>query len=217
VTTLVLLAASGLAREVLAVPGVREGYDEIVLLDDARSRWGELVGGHPVLEGGLDRAGDHAEARFLICAGAGTTRRAIAVRLLGLGLRWLRFATVLHPTVQVPSGCTVGEGSILLAHTTLTCDVTLGRHVVAMPGVTLTHDDVVDDFATLCAGVSLGGEVRVREAAYVGMNACVRERVEVGPGATLGMGSVLLRDLPAGETWVGAPARSRTGPVLVEA
>jgi sugar O-acyltransferase (sialic acid O-acetyltransferase NeuD family) len=216
VTTLVVVAASGLAREALAVPGVLERYDEIVLLDDDRSRWGELVGGHPVLEGGLQRADELVESRFLICAGSGVARRAIAVRLLGLGLRALRFATVLHPTVQVPAGCTVGEGSILLAHTTLTCDVTLGRHVVAMPGVTLTHDDVVEDFATLCAGVSLGGQVRVHEAAYVGMNACVRERVQVGAAATLGMGSVLVRDLPPHETWAGVPARALSAATLVE-
>ena len=75
-----------------------------------------------------------------------------------------------------------------------------------MPGVTLTHDDVVEDFATLCAGVSLGGDVTVGEAAYLGMNSSVRERVTVGRGATLGMGAALVADLPDHETWVGVPA-----------
>jgi acetyltransferase-like isoleucine patch superfamily enzyme len=76
-----------------------------------------------------------------------------------------------------------------------------------MPGVTLTHDDVVEDFATFAAGVSLGGGVRIGRGAYLGMNASVREGVTVGAGATIGMGAAVLADVPDDETWVGVPAR----------
>ena len=42
------------------------------------------------------------------------------------------------------------------------------------------------------------------------MNASVRERVLVGPDSTIGMGACVLNDIPAGEVWVGVPARSLT-------
>jgi acetyltransferase-like isoleucine patch superfamily enzyme len=55
--------------------------------------------------------------------------------------------------------------------------------------------------------VTLGGTVQVGAAAYLGMNSSVRENLTVGAGSTLGMGAALTRDLPAGETWIGTPAR----------
>jgi acetyltransferase-like isoleucine patch superfamily enzyme len=63
------------------------------------------------------------------------------------------------------------------------------------------------DFATLTAGVSLAGSVQVGEAAYLGMNAAVRQGLTIGAGAVIGMGAAVLADVPAGETWVGVPAR----------
>jgi sugar O-acyltransferase (sialic acid O-acetyltransferase NeuD family) len=204
--TLVMVAASGLAREALVEDAVLNDYDRVVVLDDDPRTWGGELAGHPVL-GGVDLVADMGPCRVLVGAGSGRARRAIAGRLAELGVGPDRYATVRHPSVELPSTCSVGSGSILLAHVTLTADVHVGRHVVVMPGVTLTHDDVVEDFATLCAGVSLGGGVRVGEAAYLGMNSSVHEGVVVGRDSTLGMGAVLLYDLPDHETWVGVPAR----------
>jgi len=92
---------------------------------------------------------------------------------------------------------TASSSSVVLINGAQACHVfwvvgssaTLGTHVVVMPQVVVTHDCRVDDFATLCAGVVLGGSVTVGRAAYLGMGSSVRERVAIGPRATLGMGA----------------------------
>lgn len=203
---LVLVGAGGLAREVLAVVRRHGPYEPVGVLDDDPAAHGGEVGGVPVL-GGLPALADHPDAAVLVCVGHGRARAGLATRLAAAGVAPDRWATVVHPSVEVPDGCTVGAGSVLLAGVVLTADVRVGRHVVLMPHVVLTHDDDVRDAATLAAGVTLGGGVRVGPRAYLGMRAAVRERVRVGAGSTLGMGAVLLTDLPDDETWAGVPAR----------
>ena len=202
---ILLVAGSGLAREALSVFEAT-GQEALGILDDNPNRAGTRLGGVPVV-GPVEAVSDFPRASLVLCAGKGSIRRAIAARLAALGVTPERYATIVDPTVRVPSSCSIGAGTILLAHTVLTADVSVGAHVVCMPHVTLTHDDVLDDFATLASGVTLGGGVRVGEAAYLGMNAAVREQRTVGAGATLGMSSALLTDQPANSVWAGVPAR----------
>ncbi|TFD91465.1 NeuD/PglB/VioB family sugar acetyltransferase [Cryobacterium serini] len=205
-TELLLVGASGLAREVLILLRNHPEYAPIGILDDLPGQRGTTVGGVSVL-GSLDEVTRHPAARVLICVGRGEARARIADRLLALGVTEDRYVSLVHQSVEVPEGCRIGSGSIVLAGVVLTADVILGRHTVVMPQVTLTHGDRVDDFVTLCAGVTLGGDVSIGSGAYLGMNAAVRERVRIGPGAVLGMGSAVLENVPDRETWVGVPAR----------
>ena len=207
---LILIAASGLAREVLAMVRSSGQYDVVGLLDDDKEMAGVTVDGAPVL-GTIDDAARYTNAFVLVCIGSGRARESVVERLTALGLTEARYATAIDPSVQYPEGCRVGRGSILLRNVTLTASVTLGSHVVAMPSVTFTHDDDVADFATFAAGVSLGGGVRIGRAAYLGMNASVRERTSVGAYATVGMGAAVLSNVPDGQTWVGVPAHEIDG------
>jgi sugar O-acyltransferase (sialic acid O-acetyltransferase NeuD family) len=204
---LILVAAGGLAREVIAMEATLGRYDALLLVDDDERLWGTSIDGVPVV-GPPDAAVYEVAGDVVICAGRGATRRVIAQRLGLSGLPSTRYGRVIHPSVEVPPGCSVGPGCILLGSVVLTAGVDLHRHVVVMPNVTLTHDDMVADYATLCAGVALGGGAVVGRGAYLGMNSSVKEGVHVGRDAVLGMGSVLLEDLPSGETWAGVPARS---------
>jgi sugar O-acyltransferase (sialic acid O-acetyltransferase NeuD family) len=202
---LLLIGASGLAREALTVVRAAGQHDVIGFLDDDPMTWGRRFDEITVL-GGVDEVRNFPATRLLLCPGRGPARGALARRLTELGRSDDDYLTVIDESVTIPPFCRVGAGSILLAGSVLTTNIELGRHVVVMPNVTLTHDDLIESFATLCAGVSLGGNVWIGGGAYIGMNASVREGVKVGKNSVLGMGAVLLTDLPAGQTWAGVPA-----------
>jgi sugar O-acyltransferase (sialic acid O-acetyltransferase NeuD family) len=201
----ILVGTSSLARETLNLVRAIGTHQPIGFLDDSAERWGTLVAGLPVL-GGLDAVQRAPDAALLICVTSGTTRAALAARLREQGVDDDRYAYAVHPSVEVARNCRVAPGSMVFAGVVMTSDVTVARHVVVMPNVSFSHGNRIQSFATIGAGVSIGAGARIGEEATIGMNASVRDRARIGRRSSLLMGSVLLRDLPPGETWMGMPA-----------
>jgi serine O-acetyltransferase len=101
-----------------------------------------------------------------------------------------------------------------------TAQVSIGDPVVIAPGIYIAHGQVVvDGFVEVGPGVVLfpfvtiglqDGHVRgpiLRASARIGTGAKVIGPVTVGEEATVGANAVVLDDVPAGSTVVGAPAR----------
>ncbi|WP_405143771.1 acetyltransferase [Sphaerisporangium sp. NBC_01403] len=208
-TPLLIVGAGGFAREtaqlVHAINDVSPTWEPLGFLDDDPAKHGTVVDGMPVL-GGSDEAVKR-DARIVVCTGNSRDYASRARIVARLGLPPERYATLVHPTASVSRSSTIGPGSIVLAQVVLTASVTVGAHVSVMPHVTLTHDDVVGDFATLTAGARLAGGVHVGRGAYIGSGALVRETLTIGSYALVGMGSVVIRDIPARQVWAGVPAR----------
>ena len=99
------------------------------------------------------------------------------------------------------------RGCIRQAGARGTCDITLGVHTLVNLNVTIGHDVKLGDYSVINPGANISGHVTIGECVLVGAGACIREGVTIGDGATVGMGSVVLKDVPAGEVWVGNPAR----------
>lgn len=204
------MGCGGLTRETADLLAADPSSQFAGCVDDDPATHGGVVAGQPV-HGGLDLLPDllAADPRLLVVLCIGTARRPTSRLAVGarIGLDTTRYAVLVHPTASVARATTIGPGSILLAQVVTTADADIGAHCVLMPGVILTHDDVLGDGVTLAAGVRLAGSVHVGAGAYLGSGALVREGVSVGAGAVIGMGAVVLADVPAGQVWVGNPAR----------
>lgn len=202
---LILVAATGLARDVMAVVRSGEDFDLLGILDEDPARTGGALDGAHIL-GGLDQVRRYPQAHLAVCLENGAARAGAVARLARLGVGPNRFATIVHPSAAVPEGCTVGEGSIILANVVMTAAVTLGRHVVAMPRATFAHGDVAEDYTTFGAAAVLGAYVTVGRASCLGLHSSVRHHCRIGAGALIANGAAVISDVHEDQIVAGVPA-----------
>jgi sugar O-acyltransferase (sialic acid O-acetyltransferase NeuD family) len=107
----------------------------------------------------------------------------------------------------------IGAGAILSPFVTITSNIRIGRHFHCNLYSYVEHDCRIGDFVTFAPGVHCNGNVEIHDFAYLGAGCAVRQGkpgapLVIGRGAVIGMGAVVTRDVPSGETVVGNPART---------
>ena len=73
--------------------------------------------------------------------------------------------------------------------------------------VHIAHNVRVGAGAAVIAHAMVAGSVKLGERAWIAPTACLRDGIEVGDDAVVGLGAVVTRDVPPGETVLGNPAR----------
>jgi UDP-3-O-[3-hydroxymyristoyl] glucosamine N-acyltransferase len=87
------------------------------------------------------------------------------------------------------------------------------RDTVIGPGtkidnlVHIAHNVMTGAQCMIVAGAEVSGSCVLDDRVYIGPNACVRERLSLGEGCIVGMGSVVTRHVPPGMVVAGCPAR----------
>lgn len=145
----------------------------------------------------------HPQAKFVIGVGVNSIRKRIAESLHLPPAAW---ATIRHPSAVVSQQSELGPGTVCLARAVVQSGVVTGAHCVINSGCIVEHDCQLGDFCHLGPGCILGGRVIVGADTLVGMGARVRDHLQVGDHVTVGAGSVVIVNVPDGETVVGIPA-----------
>jgi sugar O-acyltransferase (sialic acid O-acetyltransferase NeuD family) len=178
-----------------------------VFIDDCAG--GSTINGHDVL----------AFENFLSIP---ASLRSAAIAVAGSRLRQeldakCAFAGVELIEVRAPSvvemdDVEIGAGALLSPFVTLTSNIRIGRCFHANLYSYIEHDCRIGNFVTFAPAVRCNGNVHIHDHAYIGTGAVIRQGTAgkplvIGEGALVGMGAVVTRDVPAGATVVGNPAK----------
>jgi UDP-N-acetylglucosamine acyltransferase len=101
----------------------------------------------------------------------------------------------------------LGDQNIIRAFTTIDEGVTLGNNIFIMSHCHLGHDCKIQDDVIISEGSTLCGHVNVLKGANLGVQSSFHQFVTVGHYAMVGMGSVVIEDVPPFTKVVGNPAR----------
>ena len=89
------------------------------------------------------------------------------------------------------------------------CAVTIGAKTQIGPGVQMLTADHPRDPAVRAQMLEYGRPIAIGANVWIGGGALLLPGITVGDDAIIGAGSVVTRDVPAGATVVGNPARLR--------
>lgn len=204
---LLIVGAGGFGREVLC--WARD-------VEPTQSEWkiGGFLDANPAALNGFDVhleiLGDPAKFvpaetdRYICAIGDPATKQRVVTGLLARGAQ---FSTLIHPSVILGADCRVGTGCILCPGAVVTTNVILGRFVALNIGATVGHDVGTGDWCTLSVHTTISGKVSLGEAVFAGSHACVLPGLRVGDRAVVGAGAVVTRNVSAGSTMFGVPAK----------
>ena len=103
---------------------------------------------------------------------------------------------------EIAEGVIIGYGCKLQAFIFIPSGVKIGNNVFIGPHVCFTNDK----FPSASQGFNLL-TTTVENGAAIGANSTICPNITIGKGALIGAGSVVTKDVPAGEVWVGNPAK----------
>lgn len=197
----------GCGRGIMPLVRAQVSTGRLVFIDDTSTK--EQINGHEVVSWEQFLGIDASMRRVCLAIADSSVREQLANRCdkHDISLFEARATNV----VQMDR-VTLGDGACLSPFVTLTSNISIGRCFHANLYSYVEHDCVIGDFVTFAPGVKCNGNIRIEDHVYIGTGAVIKQGkpgqpIVIGRGAVVGMGAVVTRNVPAGITVVGNPAR----------
>lgn len=117
--------------------------------------------------------------------------------------------------------CQIGENCNICSHCLIENQVSIGNNVTIKSGVQIWDGIDIEDDVFIGANVTFTNDkypksknpdwqllpTIIRRGASIGAGSTILPGLTIGENAIVGAGSVVTKDIPAGELWLGNPAR----------
>lgn len=188
----------------------KRGYNELDFagyLND-REEKGSLIEGHPVMGKTSEISKFIEEDYYFINTIFRIDGQEERIQMFEkLGVPDERLATFIHPTAYVAPNVALGPGSVIMPNVSLSPGTVFGKCCLVMVNAIVGHNNTIGDFCHIAAQACIGAYLKIETGVHIGLNASIRENLTIGRNSTVGMGSVLTKDVGPNEIWLGNPAK----------
>lgn len=199
---LIILGAGGYAQQLHFIVQ-RAGQYEVVGFVDETEHAPPTLCGLPVRNSPVEFDLGNNDVDLICAVGTISTRR-----------RWYEmfrhdydFTSIVDPSVIMAPDVKIGKNVVILGNTVCSSECSIADGVNINWFCLVTHHVDVGEFSNFASGVRATGHVKIGPEVDIGTDAVIIPRVNVGKGAVIGAGAVVLKDVPAGATVVGVPAK----------
>ena len=140
----------------------------------------------------------------------------VQTSFIGNGTTVWQFSIILE-RAKIGANCNIN------AHVFIENDVTVGNNVTVKCGVQLWDGVTLEDNVFVGPNVTFTNDkyprskeypthfliTIIKQGASIGANATLLSGITIGENALIGAGSVVTKDVPAGEVWLGNPAKKQ--------
>jgi acetyltransferase EpsM len=151
---------------------------------------------------------DHwKQVEIIIAMGELGLRQRMANKFALSGLTW---AKIVHPTAFISPSAILGTGIFVGPEAIIHAGAKIGNHAIINSGAIIEHDVDLGHGVHAAPGSTLGGRVQVGDWAFLGLGCRIRDHISIGAGAVVGMGAIIIDNVPPKITMIGIPAKVKT-------
>lgn len=206
---LIIIGARGWGREVYAAAmgtkAYRDGeFDIKGFLDSKTDALDGLRGNYPPILCAPEDYDIQDDDVFFVAMGEPQWRKHYAELMESKGAKFMSIicdGAYINPTAQI------GDGSFIAGWTSISDNVTLGKHTIIHIFCDLGHDAQVGDYSSVEAYTFMGGGSVIGTESFVHVRSHILPHKRVGNGCSVGASSVVMRHVPDGQHVMGNPAK----------
>ena len=210
---IIIAGAGGHGRVVLDILRAAGKHTIAGFLDANQDLHGAQIGGVTVL-GALNllpKLKSKGVRGAIVAIGDNRVRRSYAKKLAAAGLELIN---AIHPSAVISPTAKLGHNVVIAAGAIVCTEARICDSVIINTAAVVDHECEVGEAVHVAPGVRLAGRVGVGEEAFIGIGANVLPCLKIGEQAIVGGGALVRKDVPAGATVVGVPARLSKSPAV---
>ncbi|MEG0873100.1 MAG: acetyltransferase [Clostridia bacterium] len=199
----VVIIGGGGHAKVIADIVIKSGDELLGFLDDNIQKNSNILG-YPVL-GKINYIESLVRQKnnlfFIIGIGNNYTREQISKKYV------VNYYTAIHKTSVISTDVDIGEGTVIMPGAIINVSTKIGRHVIVNTGSIIEHDNILDDYVHISPNAALSGNVKIGKLTSIGTGSCVKNNINICGNCTVGVGSVIIKDIENAGVYAGVPVR----------
>jgi sugar O-acyltransferase (sialic acid O-acetyltransferase NeuD family) len=192
---LVIFGAGDIARLAQFYFRTDSEHEVAAFVVDAEHRKSDTFQGLPLVEtaAALERYSP-AEYDMFVALSYAKMNRARAAKYEQMKTVGYRLVSYVSSRCTYLSETAPGDNCFILEDNTIQPFATIGSDVTLWSGNHIGHDSVIEDHCFITSHVVVSGHVRVRSYCFIGVNATLRNSIEIAPATLVGAGAVIMKN-----------------------